>query len=364
MHRDLHVDADIKKARTVPSFVYTEPAEYFSQVERVFARSWLVLPFLDCHVPAGHAYPFTLLEGCLNEPLVAVRDEQEQLRVLSNVCTHRGNIVVKKEGPVSALRCSYHGRSFNHQGSVTCAPGFEDLEGFPSEADNLPSVAVRRWGPILFASLHPACAFEEVLAPVRKRTDWLRPERFIANPADSRDYLVDAHWALYCDNYLEGFHIPFVHRGLTASLDCNAYRTETYRWSSVQIGIARDDQVIFHLPSGHPDEGLRIAAWYVWIWPSTMLNFYPWGLSLNVVLPEGPRRTRISYRVFEREGAPARDGAGADLHRVEVEDERVVESCQRGVSSRLYRPGRFAPRHEAGVHHFHRLLAQALTDRE
>jgi choline monooxygenase len=53
-------------------------------------------------------------------------------------------------------------------------------------------------------------------------------------------------------------------------------------------------------------------------------------------------------------------GAGADLHRVELEDEEVVQSVQRGVRSRLYRRGRFSPTREAGVHHFHRMLARWL----
>ena len=35
---------------------------------------------------------------------------------------------------------------------------------------------------------------------------------FIFDPNASRDYLVKANWALYCDNYLEGFHIPFIHK--------------------------------------------------------------------------------------------------------------------------------------------------------
>jgi choline monooxygenase len=33
---------------------------------------------------------------------------------------------------------------------------------------------------------------------------------------------------------------------------------------------------------------------------------------------------------------------------------------QRGIRSRGYAGGRYSPHHERGVHHFHRLLAQAL----
>ena len=53
-------------------------------------------------------------------------------------------------------------------------------------------------------------------------------------------------------------------------------------------------------------------------------------------------------------------GAGADLDRVEREDEAVVEAVQRGVRARLYGRGRYSPDREAAVHHFHRLLVESL----
>ena len=56
-------------------------------------------------------------------------------------------------------------------------------------------------------------------------------------------------------------------------------------------------------------------------------------------------------------------GAGADLDRVEREDESVVECVQQGVRSRIYERGRYSPSREQGVHHFHRLLAAAIGDR-
>ena len=56
-------------------------------------------------------------------------------------------------------------------------------------------------------------------------------------------------------------------------------------------------------------------------------------------------------------------GAGAGLHRVEMEDEEVVESVQRGVRSRLYDRGRYSPRREVGTHHFHSLLDEVMVRR-
>jgi choline monooxygenase len=53
-------------------------------------------------------------------------------------------------------------------------------------------------------------------------------------------------------------------------------------------------------------------------------------------------------------------GAGADLHRVELEDEAVVQATQVGVRARLYDRGRYSPQHEQAVHHFHRWLAERM----
>ena len=92
-----------------------------------------------------------------------------------------------------------------------------------------------------------------------------------------------------------------------------------------------------------------------------MLNFYPWGLSLNLVQPLAPDRTRVSFRGYVLDADRLGSGAGAALDQVELEDEAAVESVQRGLRSRLYRSGRYSPSHERGVHHFHRLLCEFLA---
>jgi choline monooxygenase len=93
-----------------------------------------------------------------------------------------------------------------------------------------------------------------------------------------------------------------------------------------------------------------------------MLNVYPWGVSVNVVRPLAVDRTRVSFLSYVWDPKKLDAGASADLHRVEMEDEAVVESVQQGVRSRLYRHGRYSPAREAGVHHFHRLLLRFLED--
>jgi choline monooxygenase len=171
---------------------------------------------------------------------------------------------------------------------------------------------------------------------------------------------VRAHWALYCDNYLEGFHIPFVHASLADAVDYPSYRTELFEWGNVQIAEAAGGEDHLEPPPGHPEHGRRVAAWYFWLFPNLMLNVYPWGLSINLVQPQAVDRTRVRFLAWVWDAARLGGGASADLDRVEREDEVVVESVQRGVSGRLYQRGRYSPRRELGVHHFHCLLTAAL----
>ena len=355
------IDPDITAAHTPPSRVYNDPAIYTAAKELIFARSWqFVGTATDVRVP-GTVQPVTLLPGCLSEPLMLVRDREDELRCLSNVCTHRGMIVCEHAGSESSLRCRYHGRRFSLDGKLLSMPEFEGTRDFPGATDDLPHVQLARWGPLLFANLDPAMSFDDWIRPLSQRVGWLPLDDFVFDASRSRDYLVAANWALYCENYLEGFHIPFVHASLNDALDYGAYRTELFDYANLQLGISAGSDDVFDLPASSPDRDEAVAGFYFWLFPNLMLNFYPWGLSVNVVKPLGVDRTRVSFLSFVHDESKLALGAGAELDRVEREDESVVELVQTGVRSRLYDRGRYSPTQEKGTHHFHRLLASFLS---
>ena len=89
-----------------------------------------------------------------------------------------------------------------------------------------------------------------------------------------------------------------------------------------------------------------------------MLNFYPSGLSLNLVQPEAINRTRVAFRSYLWDKSKLDIGTDAALHQVEMEDEAIIEAVQRGTRSRFYRNGRYSPTREPGTDHFHRLLCE------
>jgi choline monooxygenase len=340
------VDADITGASTLDPRYYTDGEAFEHSRERIFARTWQWIGDIADVALSQSLSPRTLLPGTLDEPLLLARDGESILRCLSNVCTHRGNILVGAPCHAQQIRCGYHSRRFDLAGRMTFMPEFGDAKNFPAPSDNLPSAPFGEWRGHGFACLVPVAPLADFIGDMASRTAGEPLERMRHDPSRDRDYEIGVHWALYVENYLEGFHIPFVHPGLNKVVDCSSYSSELFRYSNVQVALSK--------------EGLT-AAQYWWIFPNLMLNFYPWGLSLNLVQPQALARTRVAFRAFVADASKLASGAGASLDRVEEEDEAIVLAVQRGVRSRLYAGGRYSPSREAGVHHFHRLLCEFLS---
>ena len=347
------IDSDICKAHTLPSRYYTEES-LFSDILSRLSNSFHFAAHVS-QLNENSIIPLPQLENILGEALILTKDEQ--IRCLSNVCTHRGMLIATKPCDLKSLKCGYHGRTFGLDGCMRNMPEFTDVENFPTDSDNLREFNIKKWNGIIF--LGGEQFYDAVINEMQNRIGWMNIESFEYDESRHRSYDINANWALYVDNYLEGFHIPFVHGDLHGVLDYDSYSTELFEGGVLQIGIANEGEACFDLPESSPDSGKKIAAYYYWIYPGLMLNFYPWGLSVNVVSPISVDRTRIVYHGFVGEKSMLGKGAGGDLDKVEAEDQEIVEATQRGVSSKSYERGRYSPSKEKGVHHFHRILTNS-----
>ena len=328
------IDPDIRQAKTLSSRFYTDESFFVSAQEKIFARSWHYAGFSD---GTSNLKPFSILDA----PLVLSLDNGAP-RCFSNVCTHRGAILVENDCKASGIRCRYHGRRFGLDGKFLTMPEFEDVAGFPSPDDDLKQVSLETWDRFIFAALNPDRGLNEYLADMQSR---VTPDAAL-RLTSTKDYTVNAHWALYCENYLEGFHVPFVHPALNNEIDYGTYTTELFRYSNLQTAY---------------DDAGELAALHFFIFPNMMFNFYPWGLSLNIVRPVSPVKTTVSYFTFVADESKTGKGAGGDLETVEYEDQAIVESVQAGIRSRLYDSGRYSPTREQGTHHFHRLISEFMS---
>jgi choline monooxygenase len=273
--------------------------------------------------------PRTLLPGLLDEPLLLARDAARELRCLSNVCTHRGNLLVREACVADQIRCGYHSRRFDLAGRMTFMPEFAGAEHFPSPADDLPRVALGEWAGLAFAVARRGRAVRRVQRRSRRGPRAMPLDRLAHDPSRDRDYDVAAHWALYVENYLEGFHIPFVHGALNDASTTAAIRRPCTRFPACR---SRSRATARRRSRPRRPGADSVAAYYWWVFPNLMVNAYPWGLSINHVRPIAPDRTRVAFRSYVWDRSRLDRGAGGALDRVEREDEAIVEAVQRACA--------------------------------
>jgi choline monooxygenase len=346
------IDADVSRARSLPPEWYVAPEALARERRGVFARTWQLAARAQELAQVGD-YVASEVAG---EPVLIVRAAEGDggLRAWSNVCPHRAGPLASGSGKRRTIQCGYHGWTFDLEGKLLRAP---EAEGRDLSDVSLAPLAVGVWGPLVFVALEPAASLAETFEHV---TEPAREQAFVM----ARDYPVDAGWKVYVDNYLEGYHIPVVHPELFKELDYGNYRTVLASWSSRQFAplrpvAARDSAAErVYAPEFEGEE-----AEYYWVFPNLMLNLYKGMLQTNVVLPIAPDRCVVRFEWFAAEPPAdhARDPKWTRLVEMsdllQAQDAKICSTVQRNLAARGARRGFYVPAREAGVHHFHRLLA-------
>ena len=350
------INPEISKASTLPKEFYLDKKYFNFCIENIFPHSWQMVADKEM-LNQSNIYPFILLPNFLDEPLVLINNKNE-INCFSNVCTHRAHLVAEKPCNGKKLRCMYHGRTFKMDGNFNSMPGFEEAENFPTENDNLHSIPSLIWANFIFVSLSGEIDITPVINDIEKRIPNYPFKDLVYNENSSKRWEIDTHWALYCENFLEGFHVPFVHKGLTKEIDIEKY--ETVLLNNAVLQIAKCDKYcdILRSPANTND---RIYGLYYWIFPNIMLNFYSWGLSINIIEPISTTHTRLRFLSYPIKNKIQPSKGAATLSQVETEDQKVVLNVQKGIRSRHYNAGRYSPQYERGVHHFHLLLDSYLS---
>lgn len=366
--KEFFVDPDIRRAESLKASAFVDPEFLGLELDRVFNRSWILVPHsdgLDLLEKPGSRTPFSLLE----KPLFLQRNSTGKLSCFPNVCTHAWHPLVESPSAGGSIVCPQHGRRFDIDGKFVSHIGFGNMNDFPRESDSLRKLEVENWGPLLFVCLgDPLAPFHEFLDRVQKSIPGIDPASLRYHSVSDESREVDGNWKQHAWNYMDNYHIRFVHKGpggLADAIELDSYKTELYNFSSLQWAYARrpedgfrPEQVAarFRDPE-HPDK--RVFALWWFIFPNLTLNFYPWGLSVNqyMPVPGRPDRTQFHWLQYslDEEKSKLRDRVWLNKQ-VDDEDIEAIGLVSKGARSGFAPRGRFAPREELGPHWLHRLI--------
>ncbi|MGN6228391.1 MAG: aromatic ring-hydroxylating oxygenase subunit alpha [Dyella sp.] len=338
----------LDRATALPARYYVGEAMLAMEHRAVFARSWqLVAHQGQLAEPGDH-----VVEQVGHVPVIVVRGQDGVLRGFVNVCRHRAGPLALCNGKgARALHCKYHGWTYTLEGQLRSAPEMQGAADFNVEEIRLPPVRVHEWQGLVFVALDEAVPpFGEVYGGIAER---IAPIDLSAMRYLRRDsYDIDCNWKVYVDNFLEGYHLPHVHPGLSKVLDYRAYDTELFDWYSLQSSPLRNSTAIY-------GDG---EAFYYFVYPNVMLNIMPGRMQTNRIVPLGPDRCRVEFDYYyaQDDAAQARIAADQEFSdEVQQEDIDICVAVQRGLTSGTYEAGRLCPKRESGVWHFHNQLRAA-----
>lgn len=361
--------APLEQAVALAPAAYTRPDYYQAELQHIVGPGW------QCLAPAGLVRePGDLIaREIAGVPVIIVRGKDGTLNGFYNICAHRaGPLATCDRRGLKILQCGYHGWAYELGGQLKTAPEMKEAECFERDQIRLTPIDVQEWGGMVFARLTgrktdhsssgapdnrsanatglAATAFSEIFAGIDEIADVAMLNGLQHHTAIV--YEVQCNWKVYIDNYLEGYHLPYVHPDLTQVVVYPDYRTELSRWWSLQRTPVPEDSGAYG--SG---EGL-----YFFVYPNTMLNIMPGRLQSNRVIPTGLHSCKIEFDFYYAPDAV--DRSTDDLRfsdQVQEEDRTICEHVQKGLTSGVYAPGRLSPKRESGVWHWHNLLRADYT---
>jgi len=199
----------------LPAHAYTDVGWFAAEQRAIFRAGWVWAGFEHWVANPGDVHPVTV--G--GQPLLIVRGGDGGITVFHNVCRHRGLLLCDEAGPRNRLRCPYHGWTYALDGALQATPYWErSRQGAPDEEVraelHLVAAPSATWAGMVFVHLGPVedaldRPFEDAIAPLAARWAPLDLSRLVH--AETRRYDVDANWKLVVENFLDFYHLPFIH---------------------------------------------------------------------------------------------------------------------------------------------------------
>ncbi len=378
-------------ASTLLPDAYTSQEFFDMEREKVFASSWIPVGCTSQVEGPGQ----TLVTEVAGRSIIVTRDKAGELRAFHNVCRHRAAKLLEEGYQVirnNRIRCPYHSWTYDLEGTCLGTPLFEgadipedqrgifdmsDVKGFDRADYGLMPVNVDSWGFLVFVNLDPdAAPLHEQLGDLPERCSGYHLEEW--KVMRQRDYEIGANYKLIGENFMEFYHLPWVHPELVKV----SRMEDHYRWQgpgkytgmcTTPISRNTEDGGWEGLPPMDAlDEDDAQSGRFIWLFPNTAVNILPNHSFVMITRPQGPDRTVESTFILSHPGSVDTPGSGEALDQlakfwnlVNVQDVEIVELVQQGISNPAYRGGRMCYRFEEPLHRYQNMIIDRMvgTDR-
>jgi len=348
------------EAQCLPGRFYTDPDYFRHEVDTFLSKEWHCLGRVD-EIPNPGDYFVTQL---FDEPLLLVRGDDREIRVLSNLCRHRGMPLVEGTGSTRRFVCPYHAWTYGRGGELMNAPRMRD-KGVTAENCSLPTFRSEIWNGFIYANL------DDSALPLSPRLDQLGHLLFNYRPADMRIVRTfeedwQTNWKCLIENFMEAYHLSVVHPETLHPYTPTGLSRKSMSDDSFTSYCANYPDTATSRGVGAPgltDEERR---------RSTLFNLFPTQIASQAatllvsfsVKPLAVDKIRVRWTLSTYGDELTQDELEERIAlwlEVNREDREKLERMQKALSSRHAPSGQLAPRdYEGTIWDFYRYLGRQI----
>jgi len=329
----------------------------------LFSKSWVFVAFAHKLPKAGDVLPINVGD----QPLFILRNEAQEIIAFHNVCRHRNLKLIDQPGNCGRLiRCPYHSWSYDLCGQLKNAPYFGgQSKQAPADFDPLENgliqVQCEVWHDWIFINLDDdAMSFEDFLQPILKHLGDNDITQY--QPVTTVEFgAVKTNWKLLMENFIEPYHVQFVHKNTTSQPLLDHYPVIEDHCLGSAVDLTEEQQV-----AAEGKGTLGVTSRYLTLFPNFVLGtYYPDQLGVHLNIPLDAEATIQSRVIYLHNDANYSDEQIQQLkdlwHSVHLEDHDMCERLQQGRHSALAATGGvLSPCWETSVRKFQELVANAV----
>jgi choline monooxygenase len=382
----------VELSSTLIPDAYCAPEFFALEREKVFAAGWVAVGFVaDVDRPGA-----CVVVEVAGRSVIITRNRRGELRAFHNVCRHRATRLLDPDardvGRHGRIRCPYHSWTYDTDGTCLGTPLFEGPDiatdipagqeaifdtsaarAFDRADHGLLPVAVDTWAFFLFVNLAAAPApLAAQLGDLPQRFAGHRLEQWV--PQRRRTYDVAANHKLVGENFMEYYHLPWVHPELSRV----SKFADHYRWQGPGMYTGMCTTPVSRNTDAGGWDGLRPlgslsgpdadSGRFVWLFPSTALSVLPNHAFVLLNRPVSAGRTIETAVLLAHPESLDDPRAEAGLDQLEEfwdlvnrQDLEIVERVQQGIEDPAYRGGRLCFRFEEPLHRFQNMIIDRMV---
>ncbi|MGB7203949.1 MAG: aromatic ring-hydroxylating dioxygenase subunit alpha [Anderseniella sp.] len=344
----------IRPVRSLEARYYTDPAVFQQELDGVLSNTWQFAGHVSQVANPGDYFAFEIA----GQNLFCIHGRDGVIRSFYNVCQHRAHELVSGTGNCKVVVCPYHAWAYELDGHLRSGPNIKVVPGFDKSDICLTRVSTEVFCGFVFVNLDPNASpmrdwypgVEEELRAFVPHIDKLKPLEWVEIPEA-------CNWKVSVENYSECYHCTLNHPTFATGV----VKPETYDIQPQGYCLRHTtecqnlDRMSYPIDLNGNEHAGEYSSWFLWpmisfqVYPGNILNTYHWR-------PNGHNKCTVWRGWFTVDGVDdevVRRLAVQDRATTVEEDIHLVESVQRGLNNKGYRPGPLVLDPNCGVNSEH-----------